>query len=154
MYQIQRHQRPAEDSGGQDGNLEPDGPNYNLSGKLTEYSNTYKVTTPDSHYKFNKFVILLLFHRKKFLVSVLIDGTFGVKSFSTGHLCICFVLDLMFGFNVNSYTFNSLSLSDWLKAYKEFLKSDPGTHLAADYTIIMCQGHSRSQVIMSAVHDF
>nr|XP_058969424.1 smad nuclear-interacting protein 1-like [Pocillopora verrucosa] len=36
------HQRPAEDSGGQDGNLEPDGPNYNLSGKLTEYSNTYK----------------------------------------------------------------------------------------------------------------
>ena len=110
MYQIQRHQRPAEDSGGQDGNLEPDGPNYNLSGKLTEYSNTYKVTTPDRHYKFNKFVILLLFHRKKFLVSVLIDGTFGVKSFSTGHLCICFVLDLMFGFNVNSYTFNSLSL--------------------------------------------
>ena len=88
------------------------------------------------------------------MVSVLIDGTFGVKSFSTGHLYICFVLDLMFGFNVNFYTFNSLSLSDWLKAYKEFLKSDPGTHLAADYTIIMCQGHSRSQVIMSAVHDF
>ena len=44
--------------------------------------------------------------------------------------------------------------SDWLKAYKEFLKSDPGTHLAVDYTIIMCQGHSRSQVIMSVVHDF
>ena len=24
-------------------NLQPEGPNYNLSGKLTEYSNTYKV---------------------------------------------------------------------------------------------------------------
>lgn len=50
-YHNRRHERQhspsepqasVEDSGGQDGSLEPDGPNYNLSGKLTEYSNTYK----------------------------------------------------------------------------------------------------------------
>ena len=40
-----RLEQAVEEESRGESNLQPEGPNYNLSGKLTEYSNTYKVTS-------------------------------------------------------------------------------------------------------------
>ena len=38
-----RLEQAVEEESRGESDLQPEGPNYNLSGKLTEYSNTYKV---------------------------------------------------------------------------------------------------------------
>ena len=43
VYLTFRLEQAVEEESGGERNLQAEGPNYNLSGKLTEYSNTYKV---------------------------------------------------------------------------------------------------------------